>query len=84
VLRPFLVKGQRQEVGTEFSTDDRVFASALVHEQKAAYVGAVEQRGPMTTETAAGAVSGKAPKAGTNKPAAAKPPAAAPHEGKES
>lgn len=64
VLRPFLVKGQRQEVGTELDTDDRILASELCHFGKAERVDPVAERGPMTTETASGAVSGKVPRAG--------------------
>lgn len=68
VIRPFLVKGQRQEIGSLFETDDRVFASALIHDGKVERVEGEEQRGPMTTETASGAVPGKAPAKAGKKP----------------
>lgn len=68
VLRPFLVKGQRQEIGSLFETDDRVFAASLVHEGRAERVEGGELRGPMTTETASAAVNGKAPAKAGDKP----------------
>jgi len=64
VLRPFLVNGQRQEIGSEFETDDRVFAASLVHEGKVERIAEVERSGPMTTETMPAVVSGKASRKG--------------------
>lgn len=67
VLRPFLVKGQRQEIGAVLDIDDRVFAASLIHEGKAEYAEEVEASGLMTTDTAPGAVPGKALRAGKAK-----------------
>ncbi len=64
VIRPFILGGQRQEIGSTFDTEDRAFAGALVYEGKAERVGEGEQKGPMTTETASAAVPGKAPRMG--------------------
>jgi hypothetical protein len=60
ITRAFLLAGQRQEVGAKIETPDRALAAMLVHTGKAVVIGAPEPSGPLTTETAAAAVPGKA------------------------
>lgn len=67
VTRPFLWEGQRLEIGAELESDDRGMVGLLVQTGKAAPVDDAPQRGPMTTDTAAAAVPGKAPRSGKTK-----------------
>lgn len=72
VTRAFLLAGVRQEEGSEIDLDDRGLLGLLIHAGKARPAQeAPPQRGPMTTETVGGLVSGK-PATGkpTGKPAA--------------
>lgn len=74
VTRPFLLAGERQELGTEVEIESRADAAMLQHEGKAAPVAPVETRGPMTTQTASGTVAGGEPKPkGKHKDAPAAP-----------
>ena len=65
VTRAFLVKGERQEVGSELDVAD-AFGYELIHAGKAAIAGAAPEapRGPLTTETAPAVVAGAKPRKG--------------------
>ena len=67
VNRPFLWEGQRLETGATLETDDRGLIGMLVQTGKAVPTEDAPQRGPMTTDTAAAAVPGKAPARGKTK-----------------
>ncbi len=58
VTRPFLLAGVRQEIGAEIDIDDRGLVALLQSTGKAVAAELIDQRGPMTTETTAGVVSG--------------------------
>lgn len=62
VTRPFLLGGKRQEIGTVVEIESRADVGMLQHEGKAVLVTPADDdiKGPMTTETASGAVAGKA------------------------
>ena len=70
VTRPFILAGERQEIGTEFETDDRGLIAMLKTEGKAIALAPSDPTGPMTTETTSGVVAGGKGKAA--KPAAPK------------
>jgi hypothetical protein len=66
VTRPFLLAGQRQEIGAPVETADRGFAAMLVQTGKAVVAeGELEVAGPMTTETAGGLTPGRKTKSAT-------------------
>lgn len=67
VTRPFLWGGKRLEIGAEMETDDRSMIGLLVQTGKARPVVDEPQTGPMTTDTAAAAVPGKASRSGKPK-----------------
>jgi len=59
VLRAFLIRGERQEIGSVIDVADD-FGREMVMLQKASPVSAqAAPAGPMTTETATGIVSGR-------------------------
>jgi len=59
VERAFLLGGIRQEVGSEIEVNDKGLVGLLVSTGKASQIEAHEETGPMTTDTASGAVRGK-------------------------
>ena len=69
VIRPFLVRGVRQEIGATIDVADAI-GRELVSLNKAVPAGAVKPAGTMTTDTAAAVVSGAKP--GAAKPAPTK------------
>jgi hypothetical protein len=66
VTRPFLLGGQRQEIGTVVDIEERAVVAMLQHEGKATPAVDVVTGRPMTTDTTPGVVAGGKRKKGEN------------------